>query len=494
MTGKKLEIVFFEAKNKETTCTFNGKHIHSNYNPQREAQNFVSSLKSDFTPSYIIITEPALSYSNKFLRQKFPGVKLCAVRFTDAFDDQNYLWDKVLYFKGEGFFQELFNAFGEETLLSAAIYSWPGSSLAFENINNECWKEIKKAVMLSRDIINTRNHFAKRWFLNTVNFLKYTKRICTIKKINKDILITASGPSLKTSIEQIKKNRNKFYLISVSSSLSVMLYNGIIPDMVLSTDGGWWAKKHLEFIKKYSALLQNTVFAITDEACCPKRILENFTVLPLIYSESTGEVLLKNNNINFIYASRNGTVSGTAALLALTLTDKNVYFTGLDLESSDAFQHTLPNQLESINSCTDFRLKTKENRLTLSRFNSDGSLRVYRDWFKNQKKTFTDRLLRLSDDWKYNNSLLPVKEADWNNIKISSEKGEAEISFSDNNTNPQKIKTTAEKILKDSQYNAELFPLEILLLKRAENESQKEECLKKIEAEQSKLLKKIERL
>ena len=60
------------AKTGQQTCTINGIRLHSAYDPIREAQRFVSSLDVNFTPSLIVVTEPALSYCATFLRQSFP--------------------------------------------------------------------------------------------------------------------------------------------------------------------------------------------------------------------------------------------------------------------------------------------------------------------------------------------------------------------------------------------------------------------------------------
>ena len=81
--------------------------------------------------------------------------------------------------------------------------------------------------------------------------------------------------NMKQVLKNIKKYRENFFLIAVSSLLSVLLYNKIFPDLVISTDGGFWAKKHLELNGGDLKKLKNTVFALTDEANCPKDILQN---------------------------------------------------------------------------------------------------------------------------------------------------------------------------------------------------------------------------
>ena len=65
-------ITFSDAKNGEKTCAADGKHIHSAYNPSREAENFVQRMEAAFNPSAVFIIEPALSfYVKDFPRQIF---------------------------------------------------------------------------------------------------------------------------------------------------------------------------------------------------------------------------------------------------------------------------------------------------------------------------------------------------------------------------------------------------------------------------------------
>lgn len=468
MNLKNFKIEFLKAKNSENTCTLNGKYFHSAYNPSREAQAFCASIELSYKPSCIIIIEPALSYCAQFLKEKFPKTQLIAIRFVKDFNYTDHLWDKVFYFEeNKNFCQELYNSLGEEKLLSSLVLNWNASTNIFFEETEKLWAEIKKAMLLARDVLSTREHFSKRWFFNSINFCKYSLNFSLIQNVEKDILITASGPSLKSSIKKIKENRNKFFLIALSSSLSVLLYNKIIPDMVLSTDGGYWATKHLELNKNEFFQLKNTVFALTDEANCPKKILQNCKILPLFYEGSFGEKLFKSLNIPAKLALRNGTVSGTAAFFALSLTKKNIYFCGLDLAPSKEFQHTQPNKLEERSQNNDNRLNSKEKRQCLSRFNSEGSLKIYRNWFCTQNSLFYNRVFRLSEHYDFKFSLFSLKDKNWEEIEFSQcAQKKSDFFEARNNCTSKEIFLNTREILKDKNILKEIFPLETLLLNR----------------------------
>lgn len=493
-------IEFLSARNGQETCRLDKKYFHSAYNPENEARSFVSSIDLDFNPSSIVIIEPALSYCAPFLRQRFPKTKLYALRLTEAFSKTDSLWDKVFSWKESNFSQELFSAMGEDELLSAGFFAWPGSKNIFDSQISLAWQGIKDAVLLARDVMNTRAHFSEKWLLNSTRFFFNLDKYCLPERTSKNILVAASGPSLEESIGYIKEYRPFFYLICVSSALSVLLFNKIRPDMIISTDGGYWAKKHLEIHKKDLELLKDTVLAIPDEACCPATLLKKLKVLPLFYPGSAGEAVYKNLGIKAFPALRNGTVSGTAAALALSSTARNVYFCGLDLSPSHSFQHTNPNALENRAMTSDRRLATKETRQTAARFSSEGSLALYRNWFKSQPESFCSRVFRLHEKESFLFSLLPVKDELWEDIIPKLRQAEPErAGTSEKQSVPlkerkQKILESFYEVLTSKKFKAEIFPLEALMERRAKTKEERNTALEKMEAKKQALEKKIRRI
>ena len=83
------------------------------------------------------------------------------------------------------------------------------------------------------------------------------------------VVICASGPQLKPCINTIKTSQDKIFIICLSSALSVLVKNGITPDFILTTDGGFWAGEHLKYLKKNPGI----TLAAPCEAFIPKKIL-----------------------------------------------------------------------------------------------------------------------------------------------------------------------------------------------------------------------------
>ena len=148
----KVDIVIQNTSNGEQSCSVNNIRLHSLYNPSKEASRFIESSVCPFNPKYVLITEPALSYCVKPLKEKFPQARLCCVRFTPAFNQWNKIWDKVFnaYNKTEessvnkNLSEEIFSYMGEEGVSQCFFISWNASEKAFENSTSIFIKTLNK--------------------------------------------------------------------------------------------------------------------------------------------------------------------------------------------------------------------------------------------------------------------------------------------------------------------------------------------------------------
>lgn len=483
----KVDIVIQNTSNGEQSCSVNNIRLHSLYNPSKEASRFIESSVCPFNPKYVLITEPALSYCVKPLKEKFPQARLCCVRFTPVFNQWNKIWDKVFnaYNKTEessvnkNLSEEIFSYMGEEGVSQCFFISWNASEKAFENFHQFTWNEIKKAVLKSQSVLATRNYFAKRWTKNALRFSLFTEKIAAVSKGKCDIVICASGPSLLSSIDNIKKFRDSFFLIAVSSALRPLVACGIYPDLCISTDGGYWAKKHISF-----ALNGNAVpLALSGESGCFASLLADHNVVPLLYGNGTSEDILKSTIGKGLPARRNGSVSGTAAELALSLTSGDVYFCGLDLSFSKGHVHMQPNELEINDAIHDTRTRTMETRISSQSINK-ASIDIYRSWFSTTD--FKGRLYRLSNRYKYDSTLGSIKDVDWiffeSRNRESHKQEKPEFTYSERDINPKKDTERLVELCKNNitkkNWIKEAVPSEYVVLERttgtpAEEKSQR---------------------
>jgi hypothetical protein len=469
-----LQITFVKAANGQATCTINGVHIHSSYNPSHEAAQFVDSISCSFNPKYILITGPALSYCAIPLRKRFPDAVLCAVQFISNFSAaDHFLWNKVFNLQDSTvpLSEQIFSYMGDEGIVSCLFLSWQPSEKAFPEEYDDCWREIKKAVLKSRSVLTTRSFFARRWTRNAIRFCLFTSKTYLPLKGNAPIILCASGPSLTTSLPFIEKFQKLCTIMCVSSALAPLVSHNIYPDVCISTDGGYWAKRHLSF---YLNKAPHCICALTSESASFASVLQNHPILPLKYDGGPGDTLLDACAFPTLPASRNGTVSGTAALLALHLTSAPVFFCGLDLSPCKGFAHTQPNELELSDSQFDNRFETKETRVAPATFAS-ASLDIYQSWFNSTD--FSDRLYRLSNKWQYQNKLTTVKDVDWNffGVTLSNTAEKEKIYFAESKSAApiEERDSIIKKCITDnilaSSWTREAVPAESVIYERCKN-------------------------
>lgn len=405
---EETKVDFSTAANGEKTCSVNGLMLHSAYNPSREAERFSKTVSCEFIPKFILVTGACLSYCANFLRKTYPSAIICAVQYSKVFSSQDNLWDKVFYLDVKNqisLSDEIFNFMGDEGTISCFFVSWHPSEKVFQSLHDQTWKEIKNAVLKSRNVLATRSFFARRWAKNAIRFCLFAKKTAYLQKGNCPVVICASGPSLKGMMETLKEHRKKYFLLAVSSALLPLTENSIIPDLVISTDGGYWAKKHLiPLLKKHKIPL-----ALPPEASCYAKTFSEVPVIPLSYGDGISEELIHASGYEATRAVRNGTVSGTAAMLAQTISSGKIFYCGLDLSSNKGFTHTQPNELENTDSFFDSRIATQETRLTPRTFPSV-QLDIYRSWFSTAD--FNGNLYRLSNHYSFKNHLGKIPDVD----------------------------------------------------------------------------------
>lgn len=481
-----MPLEYSKAKNQSFTCSINGIFLHSSYNPEAESKRFVENVKSDFIPENIILIEPALAYCNDFFKKKFPNAKLFAIRFIKNIEHSK-TFEKEFFFENSFRLKsELFNYFGENRLLNSLFISWPPSAKAFFESDRQVWVILKDLLNDARTILVTRQFFAKRWIKNQIKFFSNIHKTAVLDKTDIPVLICASGQSLESSIEKIKAYKDFLFIIACSSSVKCLLKNGITPDLCISTDGGFWAKKHLDCLLSEQ---KDIPVAISSEANIPSKLFLKNTIVPLMYCDNFDDRISRKLGINFNAAKRNGTISGTALELAFWLTDKKIFFCGLDLETNVGFAHVQPNELELQNSACDNRLKTKETRVFIQSC-QDSQLELYRNWFVNNSPEFEGRFYRLSDNYKFRHSLGKIKDINWDNFESFAElkdtKKNSKQYFKYNKIqvprkNRELVKNIFSSLFKNNDFIKNYFPADCIAIDRAADAAQKDFYRKKLQ-------------
>lgn len=493
-----MKIDFSLAQDGNKTFTADGIFFHSKYSPAKEGDRFSNTIKEqlpvDFLPRLILIIEPGIDYCSSIISRLFNDCKTAAIRLFEDFNKSEFQsgFDFDIQYKADSnFSQKLIDTFGEELLLASSIFIWPASKNIFASQISSVLLDYKNAIEESKTLLVTRQFFEKKWLINSCSFINYTKKLVLPQiKENLTIVVAASGPSLEPCIDVLKKYRNNFLLIGLSSAVPVLLHNQIIPDFILSTDGGFWAGQHLKALKDFPQI----PVAAPSEAFIPKAILSSNPVIPLCYNDSSSFIsnsILNKAKINCLSAVRNPTVSGTALFLALSFKPGNVFFCGLDLAASRGFAHTNPNELEKNNSLNDNRINSKNNRITRACFSSN-SLKLYENWFACFENS--GQLVKRVMDVKYkNNSLGNIKDisvADFEAFIKTEGEQKDKIKFTEqvyNNNNNSLIFEYILDALSDTVWQKQLFPADFISMQNAGNQTAAQRLNEKLEKLKQKI-------
>ena len=491
-----MNLSFSFAKDNNQTVSLDNHYLHSPYSPVKEAQRFVSLLPEGEC-DLIILIEPGLSYTQAFLKEKYPNAKIGIIRLINDLNTYNSDWDFVIDYQDVKLLENyLLSNFTEDQLLCSQLLDWTPSKNLFQTESLDIWQTYKNVLEHCRTILVTRQYFEKKWIINTCNCIKHlSNEYSIIQKTSLPILIVSSGPSLNKVISQIPQFRDNCFIICLSSAIKVLLTHNIEPDLILTTDGGYYAGQHLKALYNKDEIF----LAAPCEAFIQKSLLEKLKIIPCSYADGISKEMLGACNIKSINLERNGTVSGTALKLALQLTDKNIYCLGMDLAPGRACQHTEPNELEINNSLKDFRLNNKESRQTKSRFNSE-SLAIYRNWFENLKG-LNNKVFRVIENQEELGEIQNIKYLDFINLMISNKSSSQKqniIQKAENNCNKtnriKSLKAFIEKKSLTEGWKKQIFPVDYISIKHAKNPEEKQLLLKNLEEKNQKLLNKIGKL
>lgn len=422
-----MDLVFSQAKNNETTFSVDGIYYHSRYNPSAEVEKWINQIECNFIPKVIIVLGCGLPFCIKFIKEKFSTSKILIIQYDDkilkkAESEFSKLFDKSViqistsnYKCSENLSEFFFENFSEELSNQILFLSWKPAEKIFQSEFNLTINAIQLYLEKSKEIIATRRFFSKKWISNILRFFNFSKNFYQIEKGNKDILIVASGPSLQNSIKKIIEHRKTFFIICLSSATKVLVNNKIIPDVILTTDGGYWAKKHLQFLENLDYRIP---IICSVEASLSFNLLKNSPIIPLEYPDYTNKYFFDKTKLFSVKTNRNGTVSGNALEVAKQLTSSNIYFVGLDLATTNSYQHTQPNILEINDSLFDKKLENKETRISNRNINST-ALKTYRNWFENLPKEYTKNVKRLFTKNDLKENLGNIQSTTWENISFT---------------------------------------------------------------------------
>ena len=256
--------------NNSYSIQYQQKYLHSLKNPHREAERLVlfqlqqaraTERISDKRSPLFFLLNPGLGHAAATVRKYYPLAQICAVYSDKVLYDFVKSCDHALFAAKEmllsaettHFRHYLLSNLNGLSIFAVQLIDWlPASHLSG---HSRLLAEYLSAMREIQAGLLTRMFFGKRWIANTSRNIQDTHRKRRIKAVVGPVVICASGPSLADRISLLREIRSQVHIWALPSSIRALLEGGIIPDCVISSDGGYWAGRHLVYAPPQSHII-----------------------------------------------------------------------------------------------------------------------------------------------------------------------------------------------------------------------------------------------
>ncbi len=210
------------------------------------------------------------------------------------------------------------------------------------------------------------------------------------------VIITGSGPSLDKAMPVIQKARNNCLIIAASSSVLALSSAGLPADIVIATDGGSWALKHIYPFYRNKKNANTVALAVNLCAALPSQCADT---AQLIINDGSfwQSIVLHELNLPSVIIPQRGTVTATAVELAMILSSGNIYLAGLDFSVNDIRTHARPYGFDSLfyGNANRFVPFYSQSYARARLLHQGGSMGIYESWFKEQLYKWPKRIFSI---------------------------------------------------------------------------------------------------
>lgn len=254
--------------------------------------------------------------------------------------------------------------------------------------------KIVEACQSKKSDISTIGKLSKLW---VENCLENTKHLSDSRPLNvlKDkfkgltALVIGAGPSLRTNIELIKQNRNKYVIFAVNKIIEYLIQNGITPDFLVTSDAQW-VEKTIKPIGQATPEINLIPTTKTDSSIYNfkfKRIF-NYYQKNNAFDEELNKLFPKGIEL---YETE-GLVTSQCYYSALEMGFKNIIFCGLDLAMKENLAYADGGEIKEIGD--KIALVSDEHRKIAEVKSVTGAMVTTRDDYelfaKQLEKAFSD--------------------------------------------------------------------------------------------------------
>lgn len=328
------------ARSGQLTARIGGAYLHSPYDPEAEARRFAGSSLARGCPATVLLLGAELGHAGRAILRICPGARLLPIYYDAELAARGQPgWSPA---GGEALLDFLRRALPEaEGLL---VLEWPASARLFPQASLQARRQTAQLLRELRGGLATTAAVGRRWLANCLNnFLGIDRALCAAAPASPlPILIAASGPSLQAALPVLHRLWGRFQLWALPSAAECLLAHGLVPQLAVLTDPGYYGLAHLFALRG-----AGTSLAMPLSAAAGAWSLQ--AGVQLLAQEALYEqAMLAAADYPAPIVPPQGTVAATAMELALRRTRRQVIFAGLDLCFQDLLGHARPNLFESL--------------------------------------------------------------------------------------------------------------------------------------------------
>ena len=372
----------------ELTARAGALRIHSAYDPKRESRRFLAGRLNDFRRgATVVIVGAGLGYLDQELKLQRPDLTVLACHLLPELSRHIGespgipRWNPDQGDAGRFILSHV----GELDLPGLRVLEWEPSVRAAPEAAAAVTSALAAVIRRHSGNISATAVFGRRWLRNTLRNYAEIEHLGEPQRQSGTTVIAAAGPSLEDALPTLARERAHFHLWALPSAAKSLAAAGIRPDLIFSTDPGFWARLHWRYFEERCMVAMP--FCSAPPPVRPRGIL-------LIREGALGESdLLRDNLWPAVHVPRAGSVAITAVEAWKRMADGPLVLAGLDFAWRDLASHARPHTFDGWLAGFDSRVKpalsTAWERAStaaprrIGAYRSGSSLTTYRDWFQN---------------------------------------------------------------------------------------------------------------
>ena len=323
----------------------NNRAVHSKYNIENECKMALGKINKN--KNLLIIYGYGLGYIVKYLvenineyfnEKTLESLKIIVIVEDTALFKYSYYnifnteKENIFFIHEEDNIDYINKIIDYKKVNGVSLVSLPSLTKEEKDKANKLYGEILNNIEREFSNIWTNLYFENIWTKNIIFNSEYINKspdISVFKNAFKSFkaLLICPGPTLINYIEKIKNNRENLIIICVDTSYSVLCKHGIIPDFVITVDGGFF--NSLDFVYEE----KNFPYLIMDIACnkiIPKIICDKTNIIRFSSTSDLGIVEYLKRQINISSLTTSNTVATTMIDFAYYTSFDKVLLIGFD--------------------------------------------------------------------------------------------------------------------------------------------------------------------